>query len=478
MKKEDKEKLLKDFVLVGLISMLGIFIYLSGVNPFFTLLVVFFGVYFIYYARPQIDFKETLEQLFLLILGFALVFSGYKFIVPRFNLGILSLPIMAFGMFSCLLFERLSVALIINLLLSLFLASLTQNFTLFYVIFIPSMAGTMLVYKTRHRVQIIKAAFFASVFQFFLDLFLNMPFDMNWQEVKVLLFSNLGNGVLSFVLVSGLLPVFEHFFGLVTNIRLLELSDFNHPILRKMILEAPGTYQHSILVANLSEVAAEKIGANSLLARVGAYFHDIGKTSKAEYFIENQLQSSDKHGVLNPSMSKLVIINHVKEGVEVAKKYRLPPPIIDFIPQHHGTSVISYFYYQASQNVSGEEKEKLKEEFRYTGPKPQSREAAIVLLADSVEAASRVLADPSPSRIEDLVDEIVDEKVADGQLDDSSLELKDLRIIKSVFTRILNAMYHARVEYPEGNSQRPASRKKDESNHRKPKEEKSPPSKS
>ena len=437
------------FLFVGI----SVFFYTTEINPFFSIPFILVGLYFLSYSQPSIKLQEFLYHFFILILGLIFLYLVYSFILPRFNLRITFLPVMCFGMFACLLFERLDFSLSINLLLSLFVGIMAKDLDIFFILLVSSTAGVLLVYKARTRTEIIKAAIMASILQLLLDILIVSLHSLNLPILKSFLYSDLGNGLLSFVLVSSLLPVFEYLFGVVTNIRLLELSDFNHPLLRRMILEAPGTYQHSIVVANLSELAAEAIGANSLLARVGAYFHDVGKILRPEYFIENQLQTKNRHLSLNPSMSKLVITNHVKEGIELAKKYRLPPPIIDFIPQHHGTSLVSYFYHQATKNASKEEKQKLKEEFRYTGPKPQSKETAIVLLADSVEAASRVLEDPSPSRIEDLVEEIFKEKIEDGQLDDTDLTLKELAKIKEVFIRVLNAIYHARIEYPQKNAE-------------------------
>ncbi len=439
----------ENLVLGAIVVFLAIFFQIVGINPFFVLPLVFVGIYFLYYTPQTLSFREILFQLFLLCAGFVFFYLGYKFLIPRFNISVSFLPVMAIGMLSCLLFDNILLAGILVFLLSLFCAFLTHYFELFLVLFVPALASVLCVYKARRRTQIVRAAIFASVLQLLLDVFINLPVDFTLEELRTFFYSDIGNGIFSFILVSGFLPVLEHIFGVVTNIRLLELSDFNHPLLRRMILEAPGTYQHSILVANLAEVAAESIGANSLLCRVGAYFHDIGKINRAEYFVENRLHTADKHRIINPTMSRLVIINHVKEGVELATRYRLPPPIIDFIPQHHGTGLISYFYHQATKDLSQEEKEKLKDEFRYPGPKPQTKEAGIVLLADSVEAASRVLEEPSPSRIKELVDQIVSEKIDDGQLDETDLTLRDLKTVKEVFTRIITAIYHARIEYPQ-----------------------------
>jgi hypothetical protein len=215
-----------------------------------------------------------------------------------------------------------------------------------------------------------------------------------------------------------------------------------------MIQEAPGTYHHSLVVGNLSEAACQTVRADALLARIGAYYHDIGKLAKPEYFSENQLIKMSKHDTLSPTMSKLIIMNHVKEGVELAKKYRLNPLLVDFILQHHGSSLVYYFYRRALESL--EEDEVIKEEgFRYPGPKPDTKEAAIVLLADSVEAATRALRDTSPGKIEEVVHKVINNKFIDGQLDECDLTLKDLERISAVFIRILSGIYHSRVTYPE-----------------------------
>jgi putative nucleotidyltransferase with HDIG domain len=226
------------------------------------------------------------------------------------------------------------------------------------------------------------------------------------------------------------------------------LADFNNPLLQRMIMEAPGTYHHSLIVGNLSESASNAIGANALLARIGAYYHDIGKLNKPDYFSENQMNDS-KHDELTPTMSKMVIINHVKDGVELAKKYRFNPRLIDFIESHHGNSLVYYFYRRALENV---EDEQVKEEgFRYSGPRPNTKETAIVMLADTVEAAVRSLKEHTPTKIAEATHKVINNKFIDGQLDECELTLKDLEIIAGIFIRILSGIYHSRVTYPEGN---------------------------
>lgn len=256
-------------------------------------------------------------------------------------------------------------------------------------------------------------------------------------------------GLFAAVVVSASLPVLEWLFNITSDIKLLELSDLNHPILRQMVVRAPGTYHHSIIVGNLAEAAAEAIGANSLLARVSSYFHDIGKIKKPEYFVENLMGGASKHDKLSPSMSSLVIASHVKEGIELARENKLPEKIIEVIPQHHGTGLITYFYDKAKRQEDPSVQEIKEGDYRYPGPKPQTKEAAIVLLADSVEAAARTLTDPTPARIEGLVRKIVHNKFADAQLDECDLTLKDLNVIIESFTRTLMGMYHHRIDYPE-----------------------------
>lgn len=247
-----------------------------------------------------------------------------------------------------------------------------------------------------------------------------------------------------------LLPLVEKGFGVQTDLSLLELGDASHPLLRRLAQRAPGTYNHSINVASIAEAAADAIGANGLLVRVGAYFHDIGKMFKPEYFIENQSAGVNQHDSLQPAMSTLVIIAHVKDGADLARSHHLPEPIIDFIVQHHGTTLVEYFYREAArrseEDPNGETVND--KDFRYPGPKPQTLEAAVMMLADTVESASRTLVDPTPSRIQNLVDAISQKKMGDGQFDECGLTFKQLDLIRRSLVKSLTAIYHARVKYP------------------------------
>jgi putative nucleotidyltransferase with HDIG domain len=268
--------------------------------------------------------------------------------------------------------------------------------------------------------------------------------------ILVLKLSLLGilNGALSSVLSIGILPFCEAIFGIVTSIKLLELSNPNQPVLKRLLYEAPGTYHHSIIVGNLAEAAVDVIDGNSLLARVGSYYHDIGKLKRPYFFKENQLTSDNPHDKIAPSLSTLIITNHIKDGVEIAKKYKLPGIIKDMIEQHHGTTLVKYFYYKAV-NGNDTHDEVTETQFRYEGPKPNTREAAIVMLADSIEAAVRSIPSPTKPKIEDMVNKVIREKIADGQLDDSALTLRDINRITSAFLNVLTGIYHDRIEYPD-----------------------------
>ncbi|MEM9186398.1 MAG: HDIG domain-containing metalloprotein [Planctomycetota bacterium] len=252
-------------------------------------------------------------------------------------------------------------------------------------------------------------------------------------------------------LMTVLLPLVERVFGVQTDLSLLELGDPSHPLLQELIRRAPGTYNHSITVASLAEAAAEAIGGRSLLVRVGAYFHDIGKMLKPGYFIENQGQGGNRHDTLAPAMSTLVIIAHVKDGADLARQRKLPECIIDFIQQHHGTTLVEYFYRQETvkRDADPDAAEVDESSFRYPGPKPQSKEAGVLMLADAVESASRVLVEPTPARIENLVEEISQKRLADGQFDECGLTLEEVRKIGDSLIKSLTAVYHGRVKYPD-----------------------------
>ncbi|WP_249871063.1 HD family phosphohydrolase [Oceanobacillus saliphilus] len=276
-------------------------------------------------------------------------------------------------------------------------------------------------------------------------LFLFLSFE-KYSWVDLFIYSSFGpaSAFLATVLTIGLLPFFETVLGILSDVKLLQLSNPNQPLMKKLLTEAPGTYHHSVMVANISETACEAIGANGLLARVGSYYHDIGKAVRPHYFIENQISMRNPHDFIDPLDSAKIIISHPYDGADMLKNQKLPKEIIDIAKQHHGTSLLTFFYYKEK-----EKDEKVKEsDFRYPGPKPQTKEAAIICICDSVEAAVRSLKEPTEEKIEAIVTSIIKDKVADGQLDESPLTLKELNIIQSTICESLKGIFHSRIQYP------------------------------
>lgn len=348
-------------------------------------------------------------------------------------------------------------ALIISVLFSLgFDNSLEQ----FLITFLPGIVGVYASFKIGNRSKLLRAGLLTGLTSAICYSIISLLNDSSIALISQQIICSIGVGFFTGITVVGFLATFEQIFKITTSITLLELTDFNHPILRKMQLEAPGTYHHSLMVANLSENAAAMIGSNPLLCRVCCLFHDIGKLVKPEYFSENQ-RGFNPHDEKNPSMSALVIKAHVKEGVEIAKQEKLPKVIIDVIKQHHGTSLIKYFYHQAQKQRNSEayndynqiqdtqgDKSVHQSTYRYDGPKPNSKESAIIFFADAVEAASRSLKKISQPSIEEMIDSIFESRIKDGQLDECPLTFKELDAMKASFTRTLLNMLHSRIEYP------------------------------
>ena len=428
-----------NFKLVILTACAFVFCFIAQINLGVAL---FLASIYLYLKLRGLDTKNC--NLLNLSLIFLIITTAALFLIKQ-KLSIYYIPFLATPMLVMLLFGNLEVALLVILATSVTIASFSNYFLEIVLLScIGGICSSILVRGARKRNTVIKAGFAAAVIQVAaLILMEHLWIGFPGRYLIIIL-----NGVVSSIVVLGVLPVFEYLFNTATNISLLELADFHHPLLERMIQGAPGTYHHSLIVGNLSETACSAVGANALLARIGAYYHDIGKLQKPEYFSENQDQLESKHDNLAPTMSKLVIMNHVKEGVELAKKYHLNPALIDFIQQHHGNSLVYYFYRRALEGI--EDDEEIKEEgFRYPGPKPNSKETAIVLLADSVEAAARALKEPSPGKIEELVHKVINNKFIDGQLDACELTLKDLEKISAVFIRLLCGIYHNRRSYPE-----------------------------
>jgi putative nucleotidyltransferase with HDIG domain len=334
---------------------------------------------------------------------------------------------------------------------------------------ISGFTAVYLTLQVRRRSRLIRAGFGVGVAIWLLSLTFGLigPIDFlspggnDWKMIGIQSGFAIGNGILTATIVGGILPILEHLFQITTDISWLEASDLNHPLLRRMTIEAPGTYHHSLVVANLAESAAEAIGANATLCRVCSYFHDVGKLVKPDYYTENMNFERNPHDDLAPTMSALIIIAHVKEGIDLALKHGLNRRIVDIIQEHHGTSLVYYFYKRALQQQEdartggkimnlreGDVPEVREETFRYSGPKPQTKESAIISLADMVESASRSLEKPTPQKIEQLVTELIGQRIADGQLVECDLTLADLNMIAERFRFTLMTMLHTRIAYP------------------------------
>ncbi len=313
---------------------------------------------------------------------------------------------------------------------------------------VSGMVGIFSVHKIRTRNHVFKAiAYITLAYLWVIIALTGLRYDQFMEVFKTFGVNLLPNAVLSPFITFMVLGIFEKMFDITTDVTLLELSDMNHPLLKKLSLEAPGTFHHSMIVGSLSETAAKEIGANPLLARVGSYYHDIGKMEKPEYFVENQMDAENRHNILTPSMSALILVSHVKNGVELAKKHGIPKLILNFIPEHHGTNIMVYFYNKAVEMADGNDVNEA--DFRYPGPKPQSKETGIVMLADAVEAASRTLTNPTPNKLRSFVENMVYQRFEEGQLDECDLTLRDLKKIVDAFVLVLYGVFQHRIEYPE-----------------------------
>ena len=333
------------------------------------------------------------------------------------------------------------------------------------------LASVLSTLRVRRRSKLLRAGFYSGLTVSLLGLLTGKITPLTWdaaalQDWRTIVTGCLlpvGIGIVTAVLVSGSLPLLEKLFRITTDISWLEMADLNHPLLRRLSLEAPGTYHHSLAMANLAEACAEKVGANATLCRVGAYFHDIGKLAKPEYFAENTPPDDNPHDALTPTMSALVILAHVKDGVDLALRHRLNRDVIDLIRQHHGTTIVEYFYRRARKQEEdaraggtllqvrpGDIPKVSEESFRYPGPKPQSLEAVILGLADASESASRSLERPTPQRLDDLVHDLLQDRIEDGQYDEAPVTLCQLHTIAEVLVASLGSMHHARVAYRRG----------------------------
>jgi putative nucleotidyltransferase with HDIG domain len=329
--------------------------------------------------------------------------------------------------------------------------ALGKDLAHFLVVMGGTSAAVLSLSEVRTRTKLIKVGMTAALAYFFMTWATGFWQDSPWDLMRNDSLWRAGWGLLAGFFLSGGLPFVENALGIVTGISLLELGDNTHPLLQELVRRAPGTHNHSITVGAIAEAAAERIGANALLVRIGAYFHDIGKMLKPHYFVENQVGPVNRHANLAPAMSTLIIVGHVKDGVDLGRQHHLPEPIIDLIEQHHGTTLVEFFYHEANRRNGGDPAAVPVPEsaFRYPGPKPQTKEAAILMVADAIESASRALSDPAPARLEGLVSELIDKRLHDGQLDECGLTLREIAEIRDTLIKSLIGIYHGRVKYPQ-----------------------------
>lgn len=426
---------------------------------FFAFTVVFMAVSYFFSSRNIRKFSTLPKDLLLLAVIYAgvlvlLRLSGavsvvMKEILPAIpgNVYIYLIPVAVGPML---------VRLLLNSEVALVFAAFTSVMTGYYLggslevaaySLIGGLVASMGVRHCTHRSIVIKAGLLLGAINCATLVAIGLIKGTALAQPASLVVAGFLNGMVTAVLAIGIAPLLEVAFQYTTNIRLLELSRMDHPLLKELAVRAPGTYHHSIVIGTLVEAAAESINANPLLARVAAYYHDIGKLKMPAYFIEN-VSHENRHDNLAPSMSSLILLNHVKEGVELARKYRLGEEIIDVISQHHGTSLITYFYQKArNSGTDGPSVDEI--DYRYHGPRPQTKEAGLVMLADAIEAASKTIPDPTPDKLQWLTQKIVNKIFTDGQLDECELTLKDLHAITKSFNRVFAGIYHHRIDYPE-----------------------------
>ncbi len=410
-----------------------------GIGLIVFMILLLTGLYFVYFEReiansPRCLLMVSTIMCLVLLLCYAMSHLNI-YMVPGAMAGIL-LAILLKPELAAIV--NISIAILVSILLD-------SNLGIGIMSLSGGIMGIYIVKNSQQRNDVVLAGIGAGLVNFVAIIGMDL---MGTGTIKSTLQPALwgfGGGVLSAVFAIGTLPIWENLFKVITPLKLVELSNPNQPVLKRLLVEAPGTYHHSVLVANLAESGADAIGANDLLARVGAYYHDIGKLKRPYFFKENQLLNDNPHNKISPTLSTHIITMHTKDGVDIARKYKVPEVINDFICEHHGTTPVLYFYYEAKKS---NENVKL-EDFRYSGPKPQSRESAIVMIADTVEAAVRSLSEPTPDKIEALIRKLIGEKLEDGQFDECPITLSDLDTIATAFTAVVTGIFHERIEYPE-----------------------------
>lgn len=417
------------------------------------------------FARPVYE-----NDLHLLLLGFITLVTLFLGKAAHYYSDFAA-PIAAGAMLSAILIEP-RVGLLTSVVMSLLFGIIVDHdLRAVAAPLVGSMVGVYSVSKSMHGYSLTRAGVWVGAVNFLVICSTGFVTQVNSTQLLIQGMLGVFNGIAAAVITIGFLPYLEHAFNITTPIKLLDLAKPNHPLLQRLLLDAPGTYHHSIMVGNLAETAAEAVGADLVLVRVGAYYHDIGKIKRPYFFVENQVDGENPHDKIAPSLSTLIVTSHIKDGADLCRDYKLPQIIVDIVEQHHGTTLVSYFYKRATENEHGDCI--IEADFRYEGPRPQSKEAALVMLADASEAAVRSLGKPNINRIEGTVRKIIRERLHDGQLDECNLTLKDLNTIGDVFIRVLSSMFHTRIEYPEqlkelerrkgknGNSHKPCSPKEE-----------------
>jgi cyclic-di-AMP phosphodiesterase PgpH len=431
----------------------------NAIQPFIGLtliiLILLAAIYYFFYEQGiPAETKQSNLLLFSIIFILAVVIMKIVSLFQQFDyaeIGYVFPAAMGALLIKILMDEKLSILYTIIIAIcgsTVFNQGTAGTFNMAVGIYIlcSGIAGILILSRQNHRSKILKAGLLVSLVN--IIVILALMFLQNGQysglDYGLYILVALVSGISSSVLTIGLLPFLEASFGILSTMRLIELSNPNHPLLRKILTETPGTYHHSVMVANLADAACEAIGANGLLARVGCYYHDIGKTKRPQFFIENQMNIENPHDRLPAQTSANIIVAHATDGAEMLKKHRMPKEIVDIAEQHHGTTLLKFFYHKATTNG----KEAKEEDYRYPGPRAQTKEAAIVGIADSVEAAVRSMTQPSAEQIESVIGNIISDRLQDGQLNECDLTLKELDIVANSFIETLKGIFHSRIEYP------------------------------
>ncbi|WAA11495.1 HD family phosphohydrolase [Fervidibacillus halotolerans] len=417
------------------------------------IVILLLGVVFYHRGKnDKGDIKELFIFNFILIISILLM-KGISFLSStQVDLAYLYPAAMSTLLLKILINDRLAIISLIVSAISgtiIFNGQTSGSFHLSVGIYIliSGMAGIIFLTNQNQRSKIFQAGLFVSLVNVFIigAVLFVLNSQMSYMQYLFYALTGIGSGVGSAVLSIGLLPFFEAGFGILSTVKLIELSNPNHPLLKKILTEAPGTYHHSVMVANLADAACEAIGANGLLARVGSYYHDIGKTRRPNFFIENQVNIDNPHDRISPDVSKDIIVAHTTDGAKILEKHHMPKEIIDIALQHHGTSLLQFFYHKAKEMG----KEVREEDYRYPGPKPQTKEAAVISIADSVEAAVRSMKNPSMDEIENLVKKIIKDRINDNQFDECDITMRELQTVEKTLCESLHGIFHNRIKYPE-----------------------------